>query len=181
MNLAEITGLGLMHLLIPFLVVAISIDFASHRIPNLLTLIMLGCGFILQFALLGASGLLDAFGGMVVGAMILLPFYAIGAMGAGDVKLLGAAGSFLGPSGALMAGVLTLCVGGVLGIIVLVWKASRVWGRHLWLWPFLAAASNAAGSRFTYSPAIAVGTCIAAYQLSAPNIDSFVQSGFSIW
>jgi prepilin peptidase CpaA len=56
---------------------------------------------------------------------MLLPLYLIGGMGAGDVKLLGVAGAFLGPSGALLAGVTTFIAGAVFGLVWIAWRALR--------------------------------------------------------
>jgi hypothetical protein len=72
--------------------------------------------------LFGAAGLAASAAGVVVGFLILIPLYALGGMGAGDVKLLAAAGSFLGPWGALLAGIFTLLAGGALGLGALIWQ-----------------------------------------------------------
>ena len=94
------------------------VDSRRNRIPNRLVLsgALIGLGF--QIAAAGASGLASAIGGMALGMALLLPFYAIGAMAAGDVKLMGMVGIFLGPSGVLSAAVLTFLAGGALALLV---------------------------------------------------------------
>src|SRR4029450_7457447 len=87
------------------LCVAVMSDLRTHRIPNVLCAGAFGTGLILQTMLFGLAGLVDGVGGAVVGLLILLPLYAIGGMGAGDVKLMAAVGTFLGLSGAPVAGV----------------------------------------------------------------------------
>jgi len=60
--------------------------------------------------------------GTIVGLVLLLPAYAIGGMGAGDVKLMAMVGAFLGPVSALGAVLTTLVVGGVLALTVALWR-----------------------------------------------------------
>jgi prepilin peptidase CpaA len=118
-------------LLLPFLAAAAGTDLLNRRIPNVLIVLMLGFGIALQGMSLSFGAVLWSLGGVLVGFLMLLPFYALGGMGAGDVKLLAAVGSFLGPYGALLAGLFTLIAGGVLGVAMLVgqriedWRARR--------------------------------------------------------
>ena len=51
--------------------------------------------------------------GAALGFAILLPFYLAGGMGGGNVKLMAAFGALLGPSGVLLAALLSAIVGGV--------------------------------------------------------------------
>ena len=50
---------------------------------------------------------------------LLIVFYLMGMMGAGDVKLMGAVGSILGPAGVFKAFLFTAIVGGIYAVIVL--------------------------------------------------------------
>jgi prepilin peptidase CpaA len=95
---------------------AVREDLLAHRIPNRLTGCALAAGFLLQLAQSGWAGLSTACLGTLVGLAMLLPFYVVRAMGAGDVKLLAALGASLGPTGALTAGIWTLLAGGALAI-----------------------------------------------------------------
>ncbi|REM34762.1 prepilin peptidase, partial [Mycobacterium tuberculosis] len=52
-------------------------------------------------------------GGLGVGFAAMVPFYVIGVMGAGDVKLMAMAGAFIGPEQTLMAVLFTFIAGGV--------------------------------------------------------------------
>lgn len=102
---------------------AIREDAVNNRIPNALT----GAGLVLGLGLMllssGFEGLARAAGGALVGGAILVPFYLLRGMSAGDVKLMGAAGSFLGPSGAALAAALSLVAGCLLAIALLGWQA----------------------------------------------------------
>jgi prepilin peptidase CpaA len=165
-------------LLLPFLAVALVTDIRRREIPNVLILYMLGFGVLIQGAWTGPSGLLAAFGGLVVGALLLLPFYALGGMGAGDVKLLAAVGTFLGPDGALVAGALALGAGGVLAVGVLVWHGfARLVSNH---WTdgrgATVPASTVSGVQLPYSIAITAGTLIAAYTARSQPLVPWVSS-----
>lgn len=181
--------------LIAVLVCATILDVTTHRIPNALLLPALIIALIVAAMTTGATGLLLSIAGFLVGMAVLLPLYALGAMGAGDVKLLGVAGAFLAPYGALVAGVATLILGGVYGILWVIWRASRPGSRDikidLWF-PWLATIlprfaswlSNLANSqdssgqltnadekrlnnKFAYAPAIASGCLFAMWQLGS--------------
>ena len=71
-------------------------DLRSRRIPNLLTAPLLLCGWVESAWLCGGQGLLDS---LVATLLLAAPFvllYAFGGGGAGDAKLMGALGSWLG-------------------------------------------------------------------------------------
>ena len=101
------------------LIVAAVIDLRVQKIPNLLTcsamVVALGC----HSALHGWEGLLFSAGGLVVGMAIFFVPYLMGWMGAGDAKLMGAAGAALGIKGVIAASLLTAVIGGVYAIALL--------------------------------------------------------------
>jgi prepilin peptidase CpaA len=66
----------------------------------------------------GAIGVQQGAIGIVLGLLMLLPMYALGAMGAGDVKLLAMIGGFLGPVDIIGAGLTSMLVGGLLSLAV---------------------------------------------------------------
>ena len=84
-------------------------------IPNWLT--FGGALFALVYGTLAARtpavGAASAFGGLGIGFAAMVPFYVIGIMGAGDVKLMAMAGAFIGPEQTLMAVLFTFIAGGV--------------------------------------------------------------------
>lgn len=121
-------------LLAAMLAWAVASDVRSRRIPNQLVLAGLLAGLALQATVTPGAGLFDVpFGalgflkgaaGMALGLLLLLPMYALGAMGAGDVKLMAAIGTFLGPLDTLGAGLSSVLAGGVLALLVALFQGS---------------------------------------------------------
>ena len=95
-----------------------AVDVRCRRIPNLITGPALLAGLLLHLSLEGWRGLLSAFGaGMLCGVVFLL-FYLAGGMGAGDVKLIAAAGCLAGLDNVGYLLILTSLAGGVMGILI---------------------------------------------------------------
>lgn len=89
-------------------------DLHTRRIPNGLVLAGLAGAIAVQWMLHGPlKGLEFALFGCLVGGALLLPGYALGLMGAGDVKLMGAVGAFCGALGAFEIVLATWVIGGV--------------------------------------------------------------------
>lgn len=101
-----------------FLLLAVAAwqDARTYRIANLLTLGGAVSGLALSLLLHSTPGLGASLAGWGLGLALLLPFYALGVMGAGDVKLLAMAGAFTGPAGALGIGLYSMLAGGVLAL-----------------------------------------------------------------
>jgi prepilin peptidase CpaA len=101
--------------LMTFLVAAAWRDVRSNRIPN--ALVVTGAVVGVAFSLVpGGIGMREMAEGFAIGFVLLLPFYALGVMGAGDVKLMAMTGIFLGVKATLLAGVTTLAAGGIFAI-----------------------------------------------------------------
>jgi prepilin peptidase CpaA len=110
------------------LVVAAVIDGYKLKVPNWLTLPMIASGWIVNTALFGWEGLGWSLGGTVVGLALLLPAYAIGGMGAGDVKLLAGVGAWVGVTITLYAFCVSALVGGVIAVLMVIYR--RAWTKH---------------------------------------------------
>ncbi|MNZ68225.1 Type IV leader peptidase family protein [compost metagenome] len=152
-----------------FLLGAVVYDSVSHRLPNYYLLLGLGVALVLQAWMAGWAGVVAGGAGLLSGFVILLPFYALGGMAAGDVKLMAVVGGFLGASGALWAGAYSLMAGSVLGIIYLLCKGHlskfvvRYWAMAVLRSRIPAEHNDAARHRFPYAIAIAVGTLLSLY------------------
>lgn len=109
-------------------------DVRARRIPNQLVLWGTLAGLALQASVtpgaglfaepFGALGLLRGAYGLGLGLLLLLPMYALGAMGAGDVKLMAMVGAFLGPEEIVGAALFSMMAGGVLAVLAALWQGS---------------------------------------------------------
>jgi prepilin peptidase CpaA len=91
-------------------------DLASRRIPNVLTFGAAVLALLVRSYMAGWSGAASAGGGWLVGVVLFVPFFALGGMGAGDVKLLAALGAWLGPAPVIWVALFTGIAGGVMAL-----------------------------------------------------------------
>ena len=155
--------------LIAGLLVATIVDLRTRRIPNVLTGTMAGAGLGLAVFGLGGISVGAAVLGCVVGLVLMLPGHALGATGGGDVKLMAAVGSLLGPLVVVNAVLFTAVAGGVLAVTVAIQRRRlgttlAGTGRMIAV-PADVKREVAAGTpanRFAYGPAIAAGSILAA-------------------
>ena len=148
---------------------AAAIDLRTGRIPNPLTAAVALGGLVLASQGLTGQTMAGAALGGALGFVLMLPGHLLGGTGAGDVKLLAALGTLLGPGGVLMAFLYAAIAGGVLAVAH-AWRRGRL-GTTLDRTARLAAArpgakqeidGGADASRFAYGPALAAGAVVAA-------------------
>ncbi|MGO9647938.1 MAG: prepilin peptidase [Terriglobales bacterium] len=110
--------------LLPALFAAIAgfTDWRSRRIPNWLTVGGLGLGILVNSVTRGWLGAKDSLLGAGLGLLLLLPFVLMRSLGAGDWKLMGALGAFLGPSHLITVLFATVLVAGVMALVLVIWK-----------------------------------------------------------
>lgn len=111
--------------LVVIVVTAAIFDLRYRKIPNWLVLTGLVLGFGLNTFLFEVTGLANSAKGMGLALLIYFPLYLLRAMGAGDAKLMAAVGSIVGWGNWLAIFVATAVIGGVLGVIVLLF-AGRI-------------------------------------------------------
>lgn len=111
-------------ILLPAILAAVAgfTDWRSRRIPNWLTMPGLVVGIVLNSWSGGWPGAKDSLLGTGLGLALLLPFVIIRALGAGDWKLVGVLGAFLGPSRLTLVLIVTILVNGVIALGMIVWK-----------------------------------------------------------
>jgi prepilin peptidase CpaA len=73
------------------------VDFRTRKIPNWLTVPAMLGGILLRSLLGGWPGAKSSLEGVGLALALLLPLVLLRALGAGDWKLMGAVGAFLGP------------------------------------------------------------------------------------
>lgn len=98
------------------LILSITWDVKTHRIPNQVILVGMFTGFIFSFFSTAVSPL-NSIEGAIFGLMVFMPFYLLRILGAGDVKLLSAVGFFVGFPGVLFVALFSGLGGGVLSIV----------------------------------------------------------------
>ncbi|MBP1685307.1 MAG: Flp pilus assembly protein, protease CpaA [Deltaproteobacteria bacterium] len=152
--------------------IACAYDVRFRRIPNALTLGAAAGGLAFNVFLAGLHGAGASLAGLLVGTALFFPFFALGGLGAGDIKLMGAIGAWLGPTAALWASLFAAMAGGVFALLLALYHgyARKMLG-NLWLllghWrmfgikpmPDLTLAASR-GPRLAYALPITVGTLV---------------------
>jgi len=100
------------------LTVALYTDIKYQRLPNYLTFSGMAVGIF--YHVIFGSGFLFSVKGLVLGTAFLFIPYLLGGTGAGDAKLMGAVGAFLGAEGVLKAFVFSALAGGIYAIILMI-------------------------------------------------------------
>jgi prepilin peptidase CpaA len=105
--------------LLVVLIIAAIYDARYRRIPNWISLGGIVLGFVINF-FIGPpdGGLVFALKGFAAGFGLYMFLYVLRAMGAGDVKLMGAVGALVGPERWFGIFLVTAIVGGVLAFLL---------------------------------------------------------------
>ncbi len=153
--------------------VAALIDLRSQRIPNVLTFGAAIAALLFTLSSDGVTGVGGALAGWVVGLLLFLPFFVLGGMGAGDVKLLAALGAWLGPLMIVWVALYSAMAGGILALALSVkqgYLQQALLNLRLLLTHFRVSGlrsmpaltlDTGRGPRLAYAVPIAVGTAIA--------------------
>jgi prepilin peptidase CpaA len=125
-----------------FIVACCVVDARTRRIPNVLSAGAMLAGLGLNAAYFGMVGFWVSLGGLLAAGAVLLPAFAVGGLGAGDVKMMGAIGALIGPQLALAALGLGMIFGGVIMLAHLA-RRGRLKEKLGATWAMVAAASLA--------------------------------------
>lgn len=132
LNMSSVTWqIGSLSILAVLVGTALVTDLRQRRIPNLLVVLALCAGVLVNTLGPQAFGRSDGlftlfpsavgFQGAVLGALtglaVFLPIYMMHALGAGDVKLMAGIGSFVGPATAINVALFILVMGGLLALV----------------------------------------------------------------
>jgi len=149
--------------------IAAQADVRTRKIPNHITFPAMLLGLATHLAFGGPQDLVASLAGIAV-ALALIPGWLMRWMGAGDVKLMAAAGAWLAWPQAGIALLASLVAGGVISVIVA--------ARHRVLWTTVRGAAQAGawtlsssmgpqpvpantGIRFPFALAVMAGTAMA--------------------
>lgn len=106
------------------LIIAFICDVRTQTIPNWLTLSSFFSGVGYHAVVGGWDGLLESIGGASAGFFPLLALYALRGIGAGDVKLFGAIGAWIGALLVAQLMLYSILYAGAIGIILIVLNRS---------------------------------------------------------
>lgn len=110
------------------LVLAAAIDGWKLKVPNWITFPLVVGGWVYSTACFGWAGLGWSLLGTAVGLGLLLPAYAIGGMGAGDVKLMAGVGAWVWGTVTFYAFCVSAVVGGAIAVAMVLGR--RKWQHH---------------------------------------------------
>src|SRR2546425_354685 len=97
-------------------------DYRTRRIPNWLTVPGFLVGVAANTIAGGWSGLKASLLGAGFGLLLLLPFVLLRSLGAGDWKLAGAVGAFVGPGDLFSLLLVSVFVAGVMAMGLIIYK-----------------------------------------------------------
>lgn len=108
-------------LLITMLAWAVLMDLRTRKIHNWLTVSLAVIGLAHALGPYSQITIAQSIGGLLVGFALPLLLFAVGVIGAGDVKLLAGVGAWVGPGTVLMVLLITAVVGGLLAVLLAMW------------------------------------------------------------
>lgn len=111
--------LSVIFLLMFILIPAALIDYKERRIPNGLSMSGWVLGPILNFILSGTAGVKASVLGFLILFGLTFPFWLLGWMGAGDVKLMGTVGAIVGNQNAWFVLLCIVVAGLVVALLIL--------------------------------------------------------------
>ena len=172
-----------LYLSVLLVLMAAFFDLRYQKIPNWMTFPFTLTGIFTSWLFYGSSGLQFSLLGLITGFFLLFFFYLLGGMGAGDVKLLSAVGSLLGPRLVFYAFVWTALVGGILALGLIIYKKAfrQTFFNlgtllHAWLVDFGMnpisdfTIHNRSLIKLPYAVPIAIGTILTVWLREVPKL-----------
>lgn len=104
------------YVLVIVLLLSLYFDLTKKKIPNFLTFPLMAYGLLYHAFAGGPEGLRFSLYGLLLGAGLLFLPFALGGMGGGDVKLLGAVGAVKGAQFVFQAALVAAFCGGALAV-----------------------------------------------------------------
>jgi prepilin peptidase CpaA len=148
-------------------------DVRTRRIPNSLTFPAAALGLIVASVVHSGHGTVSSAAGLLLGLALFFPIFVLKGLGAGDVKLMGALGAWLGTSVIFGVAFYTALAGGVFATVLIVrhrYGSQAI--RNLWVllmhWRVFGikpldslTLETSAGPKLPYALPIAAGLTLA--------------------
>lgn len=158
-------------ILIVVILIAAVFDYRFRKVPNTVTFPAIVGGMSIAFLHGGFEGLSVSTLGLFLGIALLSLPYAMGGIGAGDVKLLGTIGAIKGPWFMFVTFLVSSIIGGIMAVgrMAFIIKGSdvRIFGESVRAAYYTGALSSieipeyARQERLPYAMAISAGTVVA--------------------
>jgi prepilin peptidase CpaA len=100
-------------------------DLRARRVPNRASIALFFAGLALAAMESGLRGIGLSLAGALAGSLIFVLCYALGGMGAGDIKLMAACGSIVGFHSVVSAALITALAGTIIALVTLAAGAFR--------------------------------------------------------
>ena len=119
-TVTELAGWLSLPQLLAFLIAAVACvsDLRTRRLPNALTFGGAAAALVFSVAMGGPAALLGALGGWATGLAVFLPFFVLGGLGAGDVKLVAGLRAWLGAADTVWVALYAAVAGGGMALAV---------------------------------------------------------------
>ncbi|WP_160644239.1 A24 family peptidase [Chengkuizengella marina] len=111
-----------------FILLAFYTDLTTHKIPNVISMTALVMGWVFHTAMNGLNGLWFSFIGFFIAMFFTILLYSIRAVAAGDVKLFGAIGAWVGIDVSIYILAYSILFSLIFGICILIFKKEN-WSR----------------------------------------------------
>lgn len=106
------------------LLVSCVTDFLYRKIPNILLIVVGAYGLIASAFGAGDLVFINSVLGLLTGLLIFMFPHYKSWIGAGDVKLMGVIGIYLGPSLTIITSIYSMLVGGVIALLYLLYRGN---------------------------------------------------------
>ncbi len=104
------------------MLLALICDYKTYRIKNTVVVPFIMAGILTNAILSGPGGLKSSAAGILLPVLLLIVFFALRMLGAGDIKLFSAIGSIMGAKFVIYAMAYSFISGGVIAVLIIVFR-----------------------------------------------------------
>ncbi len=154
------------------LILALISDIKTYKIKNNIVYPFIIIGFITNLYLGGLDGLISSFKGMMIPIIILIIFFVLRMLGAGDIKLFSAIGAIMGIEFVLISIIYSFLAGGAIALLLIILRRNGIERlKHLFMYlksciitfsllPYADFNDKSDGGKFRFAFAVVCGVAI---------------------